>query len=116
MVLCQSDYRTVVSILALSQMQWIDETHPTVSAILRSIRGDFCCEPTVPLALSRRSRRAGSGRVRLFDRPDRSWFRWVIGTVFVVLMVWFDYYHPPGILFDIILVIALVVIWGRQNR
>jgi hypothetical protein len=72
-------------------------------------------DPSDPLSIPN-EKRAGSGRVRLFDRPDRSWFRWVIGTVFVVLMVWFDYYHPPGILFDIILVIALVVIWGRQNR
>lgn len=72
-------------------------------------------DPSDPLSIPD-DKRAGSGRVRLFDRPKRSWFRWIIGTVFVTLMVWFDCYHPPGLLFDIILVIALVFVWGREKR
>ena len=36
-------------------------------------------------------KRAGSGRVSLFDTPDRSWFAWGIVVTVVILNVWYDY-------------------------
>lgn len=60
-------------------------------------------------------KRAGTSRVRLFDKPERSRLPWVLVPLVVVLNGWFDYYHPRGFLFDIIYVIALVVAWGRQK-
>ena len=60
-------------------------------------------------------KRAG-GRVSLFEKPERPWSFWILIAIIIGLNGWFDYYHPRGLLLDIILVIALVVIWGRQNR
>ena len=55
-------------------------------------------------------KRAGNGRVSLFDTPERPWF-----VVFVVILLiingCFDYYHPRGILLDIIIVIA----WAMKS-
>ena len=56
-------------------------------------------------------KRAGSGHTSLFDRPERPWSFWVIVVVVVVLNGWFDYYHPLGILFDVI----VVVIWAAKS-
>jgi hypothetical protein len=69
-------------------------------------------DPSDPLSIPD-DKRAGSGRVRLFDTPERSWFLWIIVPV---VAIWFDYYHPQGVLFDIIFVIALVVAWSRHKR
>jgi len=53
-------------------------------------------------------KRAGSRHRSLFDSlREHSWSFWIIVVVAVVLNGWFDYYHPLGILFDII----IVVIW-----
>ena len=35
---------------------------------------------------------------------------WVIVVVLVALNVWYDYYHPLGIIFDVILAVV-VLIW-----
>jgi hypothetical protein len=61
-------------------------------------------------------KRAGSGRVSLFDPPERPWSFWIIISIIVGLNGWFDYYHPQAVLFDIIFVIALVVAWSRHKR
>jgi hypothetical protein len=54
-------------------------------------------------------KRAGSGRGSLFDTPrEHPWSFWTIVIVIVVLNGWYDYYHPRGILFDIV----LIVIWA----
>lgn len=52
-----------------------------------------------------------AGRFNLFDKPGRSWFDWCIFLVVLVLNGWFDYYHPLGILLDIIFVIVFVIVW-----
>jgi hypothetical protein len=52
-------------------------------------------------------KRAGTGRLSLFDARDRPLSFWIIVSVIIGLNVWFDYYHPLGILFDIIIVIIL---------
>jgi hypothetical protein len=55
-------------------------------------------------------KKAGSGHISLFDwPPEHSWGFWIIVVAFVVLNGWFDYYHPLGILFDIIIVIVWAV-------
>jgi hypothetical protein len=56
-------------------------------------------------------KRAGSGHTSLFDRPERPWSFWILVVVVVVLNGWFDYYHPLGILFDVI----VVVIWAAKS-
>ena len=56
-------------------------------------------------------KRAGSGRVSLFDTPDRSWLVWTILVVAVILNVWYDYHHPLGILFDI----AILITWAVRS-
>ena len=60
------------------------------------------------------NKRAG-GRVSLFDRSERPWTFWTMVAILIGLNGWFDYYHPLGLLFDIIIVIALVVVWARQS-
>ena len=40
---------------------------------------------------------------RLRDIPAGLWF---LGFVLVALNVWFDYYHPLGIFFDVVIVAA----------
>ena len=54
-------------------------------------------------------KRAGSGFPILFD--PHPWSFWIIVVVAVVLNGWFDYYHPLGILFDII----IVTIWVAKS-
>jgi hypothetical protein len=34
---------------------------------------------------------------------------WVIAVVLILLNIWYDYYHPLGILFDFIGAVALLV-------
>jgi hypothetical protein len=50
-----------------------------------------------------------SGFPSLFD--PHPWSFWIIVVVAVVLNGWFDYYHPLGILFDII----IVTIWVAKS-
>jgi hypothetical protein len=56
------------------------------------------------------------GRISLFDPPGRRWPLWIIIAIIVGLNLWFDYYHPLGRLFDIIVVVIGLVVWGRQKR
>jgi hypothetical protein len=61
-------------------------------------------------------KRAGSGRGSWFHWPSRhSWSFWIVVVVLVMLNGWFDYYHPRGILFDIIIVIILAVKSDRRS-
>ncbi len=64
-------------------------------------------------------KRAGSGRISLFERPDRphrGWSFWIVVVVLVALNCWYDYYHPPAILLDIIIIIVLAVRIGLRSR
>lgn len=56
-------------------------------------------------------KREGGGLSSLFERPERGWSFWIIVAVVVALNCWFDYYHPLGILFDII----IVIIWAVKS-
>jgi len=53
-------------------------------------------------------KRAGSGRVSLFDTPERPWFV-VFVVIALILNGWFDYYHHFGFLLDIFFIIVWVV-------
>ena len=61
-------------------------------------------------------KRGGGGLTSLFERPDRGWSFWIIVLVVVVLNCWFDYYHPLGILFDIIIVLVWAVRSDARSR
>jgi hypothetical protein len=41
-------------------------------------------------------------------RP-RSPASWVIAVVLILLNIWYDYYHPLGIIFDVILAVVLLI-------
>jgi len=56
-------------------------------------------------------KRAGGCRFNLFDKPDRSSIALCILLAALVLNGWYDYYHPWGLLFDIVYVIILVIVW-----
>jgi hypothetical protein len=44
------------------------------------------------------------------DQPGgRSPITWVLVTLLILLNVWYDYYHPLGIMFDVVLAVALFV-------
>jgi len=43
------------------------------------------------------------------SRPERSPAFWVIVGVLVLLNIWFDYYHPLGIVFDVVLAVFLLI-------
>jgi len=60
----------------------------------------------------------GGGLTGLFERPDRGWWFWVFVAVVVLLNLWFDFHHPPGILVDVMIVIIWAVgsdIWSRKK-
>ena len=60
---------------------------------------------------------ASTGHTSLFDWPPKhSWSFWIVVVAIVMLNGWFDYYHPRGILFDIIVVIILAVRSDRRSR
>jgi hypothetical protein len=61
-----------------------------------------------PLSIPEQKRGSG-GLFGLFERPDRGWSFWIVIVVLVALNCWFDYYHPFGILFDIIVLIVWAV-------
>ncbi len=42
-------------------------------------------------------------------RLGRSPAFWVIVGVLILLNVWYDYYHPLGIMFDVVLAVGLLV-------
>jgi|GEM_PF-5562809 len=57
-------------------------------------------------------KKAGSGHRTLSNaRREHPWSFWIIVVVLVILNGWFDYYHPLGILFDII----IVIIWAARS-
>jgi hypothetical protein len=57
-------------------------------------------------------KRAGSGHRSLSDAlRERPWSFWIIVVTAVVLNGWFDFYHPLGILFDII----FVIVWAATG-
>ncbi len=43
-----------------------------------------------------------------FDRLRRSPALWLIVAVVILLNLWYDYCHPLGIFFDIVIVIVLI--------
>ena len=62
-------------------------------------------------------KRAGRGLGRVFDwAPKHSWYFWMVVVAAVVLFVWFNYYHPTGMLFEIILIIMWAAISYRLSR
>jgi hypothetical protein len=48
-----------------------------------------------------------------FERNRGFW--WIV-AVLVGLNLWFDYYHPLGFLFDIIILIVVIAKWPRTPR
>ena len=44
-------------------------------------------------------------------RREHPWSFWTIVVVLVILNGWWDYYHPLGILFDVI----IVIIWAVRS-
>jgi hypothetical protein len=44
-------------------------------------------------------------------RREHPWPFWTIVAVLVILNGWFDYYHPLGILFDVI----ILIIWAIRS-
>lgn len=61
-------------------------------------------------------KRGSGGLASLFERPDRGWSFWTVIAVLVVLNCWFDYYHPLGILFDVIILIVWAVKSDVRSR
>jgi hypothetical protein len=41
-------------------------------------------------------------------RP-RSHVSWVVAVVLILLNTWYDYYHPLGIIFDVVLAVVLLI-------
>ena len=56
--------------------------------------------------------RAGSRHRISAARREHPWSFWSIVVVLVVLNGWFDYYHPLGFVFDVI----IVSIWALKTR
>jgi hypothetical protein len=61
-------------------------------------------------------KRGGGGLTGLFEAPDRGWWFWIFLVVVVVLNCWFDFHHPSGILFDIIIVIIWAILSDIRSR
>jgi hypothetical protein len=53
-------------------------------------------------------KRAYSGRISLFEAPERPLSFWIIVAIAIGLNVWFDYYHPSAIPIGIIIAIIFV--------
>ena len=56
--------------------------------------------------------RGGGPLTDLFEPPDHGWSFWILLVVVGTLNFWFDYYHPLGILFDIV----IVSIWAVGGK
>jgi hypothetical protein len=41
---------------------------------------------------------------------------WLIVGVLILLNVWYDYYHPLGIIFDVILAVVLLIWYLNKSR
>jgi hypothetical protein len=66
-----------------------------------------------PLSIPDDKRAGTARRRRLSDaRREQPWSFWIIVAVIVVLNGWFDYYHPRGILFDVI----FLMIWAAKSN
>ena len=50
-----------------------------------------------------------------FNRFERSPGVWVIIGGVVLLNVWYDYYHPLGIIFDVIIGIVFLVASAKKS-
>jgi hypothetical protein len=46
----------------------------------------------------------------------RSTAFWLIVGVLILLNVWYDYYHPLGIIFDVILAVVLLIWYLHKSR
>jgi hypothetical protein len=49
--------------------------------------------------------------------PKRNW--WLLGPFLAIILglnFWFDYYHPLGILLDIVILIVLIDRWTSRNK
>jgi hypothetical protein len=49
------------------------------------------------------------------NRFERSPGVWVIIAGAVLLNVWYDYYHPLGIIFDVIIGIVFLVVYAKKS-
>jgi hypothetical protein len=46
----------------------------------------------------------------------RSPLTWVIVGVLILLNVWYDYYHPLGIMFDVVLAVVLLIWYLNKSK
>jgi hypothetical protein len=41
---------------------------------------------------------------------------WVMVGVLVLLNIWYDYYHPLGIIFDVVVAVVLLIWYLNKSR
>lgn len=41
---------------------------------------------------------------------------WVIVVVVLALNIWYDYYHPLGIMFDVVLAVVLLIWYLNKSK
>ncbi len=41
---------------------------------------------------------------------------WLIVGVLILLNVWYDYYHPLGIIFDVVVAVVLLIWYLNKSR
>jgi len=49
------------------------------------------------------------------ERNETSPVLWVITATIILLNVWFDYYHPLGIIFDVIVGLVILVVYLKES-
>ncbi len=48
--------------------------------------------------------------------PGRSPTFWAIVTVLIALNIWYDYYHPLGVMFDVLLGVFLLIRYLGKSK
>ena len=77
----------------------------------RRLPGMFTVPGIILAAFYNRPMSLSTQRSLSDERREHPWSFWAIVVVLVILNGWWDYYHPLGILFDVI----IVIIWAVRS-
>jgi DNA-directed RNA polymerase subunit RPC12/RpoP len=74
-------------------------------------------EPKAPQSSPRSEQTGKPMETTFLDRlKPRSPVSWVILAVLIALNVWYDYHHPLGIMFDVVLAVGLLIWYLSKSK
>jgi hypothetical protein len=105
--------RKVPDTISIREEMWGGWTCPSCGAKVdkwgRKLQSEEAAGPQAPLSLRMSEQTHKPMRATIFDRlRPRSTVSWVFILALIALNIWYDYYHPLGVIFDVIFVIILL--------